>query len=155
MEYFAKEIFPSVLEKCPDIIWHIVGSNAPDSIKKLESKNIKVEGYCTEEKLTELYQTCRLAICPLRYGAGVKGKVVEAAYNQIPLITTSVGSEGLDSSAGCFLTEDDPIKMANLIVESYSDYNLLSKMSESGKLFIEKYFSPAAASNTLLLDMEI
>lgn len=155
VEYFAKEIFPSVLEKCPDIIWHIVGSNAPDSIKKLESKNVKVEGYCTEEKLTELYQTCRLAIRPLRYGAGVKGKVVEAAYNQIPLITTSVGSEGLDSSAGCFLTEDDPIKMANLIVESYSDYNLLSKMSESGKLFIEKYFSPAAASNTLLLDMEI
>ena len=155
VEYFAKEIFPSVLEKCPDIIWHIVGSNAPDSIKKLESKNIKVEGYCTEEKLTELYQTCRLAICPLRYGAGVKGKVVEAAYNQIPLITTSVGSEGLDSSAGCFLTEDDPMKMAKLIVETYSNYNLLSKMSELGKQFIKKYFSVTAAKDILLQDMKL
>ena len=155
VEYFAKEIFPSVLEKNPDITWHIAGSNVPDSIKKLESKNIKVEGYCTEEKLTELYQTCRLAICPLRYGAGVKGKVVEAAYNQIPLITTSVGAEGLDSSIGCFLTEDDPMKMAKLIEETYSDYNLLSKMSDSGGKFIEKYFSGVAAKNILLQDMEI
>ena len=71
------------------------------------------------------------------------------------MITTSVGSEGLDSSAGCFLTEDDPMKMAKLIVETYSNYNLLSKMSELGKQFIKKYFSVTAAKDILLQDMKL
>jgi len=73
------------------MIWHIVGLNIPNNIKKLESKNIKVEGFLSDEDLHSLYQKCRIAIVSLLYGAGVKGKIVDAAYNQIPIITTSIG----------------------------------------------------------------
>ena len=151
--WFAKEVFPKVVEKYPDIIWHIVGSNVPDEIIRLGSRNIKIDGFLSDEQLEALYRSCRLAVVPLRYGAGVKGKVVEAAYNQIPLVTTSIGGEGLDKSVGAFLVEDDAMKMSVVINAVYSDFNRLRKISDSGKVFIEKYFTLDRAKEVILEDM--
>ncbi len=75
------------------MIWHIFGSNILINKKRLESKNIKVEGFLSDKDLLSLYQKCSIAIVPLLYGAGVKGKIVEAAYNQIPIVTTSIGGK--------------------------------------------------------------
>ena len=100
-----------------------------------------------------MYGKCRIAIAPLRYGAGVKGKLVEAAYNQIPMITTSIGGEGLDSSIGSFIIENDPNKMANLISDLYINFSKLKQMSDSGKVFIEKYFSFKRAKEQLMKDL--
>jgi len=122
-------------------------------LKKLENKNIKFEGYLSDDNLRILYGKCRIAIAPLRYGAGVKGKLVEAAYNQIPMITTSIGGEGLDSSIGSFIIENDPNKMANLISDLYINFSKLKQMSDSGKVFIEKYFSFKRAKEQLMKDL--
>jgi glycosyltransferase involved in cell wall biosynthesis len=122
-------------------------------IKKLESKNIKIEGFLSDENLYLLYQKCRIAIIPLRFGAGVKGKVVEAAYNQIPIVTTSIGGEGLDNSLGAFIIEDNAEKMSEIIINLYLDYSKLKQMSDSGKKLIEKYFSINRAKEVLLKDI--
>lgn len=151
--WFAKEVYPMIIEKEPDLVWHIVGSNEPEEIKSLSSANIQLEGYVTDEKLKELYGKCRLAIVPLRYGAGVKGKVVEAAYYQIPLVTTSIGGEGLDSTVGSFIVEDDAVKMAEVIRKLYFDYTRLKEMSDAGRMFIENYFTPVVAEKILQKDM--
>jgi len=89
--WFAKYAYPKIVDRFQDMIWHIVGLNIPNNIKKLEPKNIKVEGFLSDEDLHSLYQKCHIAIVSLLYGAGVKGKIVDAAYNQIPIITTSIG----------------------------------------------------------------
>ena len=99
-----------------------------------------------------LYQKCRIAIAPLRFGAGVKGKVVEAAYNQIPMVTTTIGGEGIDNTTGAFIIEDNPDKFAKIIVELYTDYNKLKKMSDSGKILIDLYFSKNKAKEILSKD---
>lgn len=151
--WFIKDIFPLIIKKFPDIILHIVGSYIPIELKKLENKNIKFEGYLSDDNLRILYGKCRIAIAPLRYGAGVKGKLVEAAYNQIPMITTSIGGEGLDSSIGSFIIENDPNKMANLISDLYINFSKLKQMSDSGKVFIEKYFSFKRAKEQLMKDL--
>ena len=153
--WFSKEIFPHILKKYPEMILHIVGSNMPLKVKKLHSKNIKVYGYMTDEDLKSLYQKCRIAIAPLRFGAGVKGKIVEAAYNQIPIITTSIGAEGLDNSIGAFLVENDALKMAQLICSIYNDFEKLKKISDSEKIFIEKYFTFEKAKEIILKDIEV
>lgn len=153
--WFSKEIYPEIVKKFPDIIWHIVGSNIPDEIRKLESENIKVEGYLSDEELFSLYQKCRLAIAPLRFGAGVKGKIIEAAYNQIPIITTSIGAEGLDNKIGVFLSENNPEKLAKLIIELYVDFDKLKKMSDFGKQFIDQYFSIKRAKEVIMKDITI
>ena len=65
---------------------HILGSNPPDEIKQLNQADFIIEGFVTEEKLEQFYQTCRISVVPLRYGAGIKGKVVEAMHYQMPII---------------------------------------------------------------------
>ena len=62
---------------------------------KQPGNGIIVKGFVSEEELADLYRNCRIVVVPLRYGAGVKGKVVEAIYNGAPIVTTSVGSEGI------------------------------------------------------------
>ena len=135
------------------MIWYIVGSGIPDEINNLESKNIKIKGFLSDEELHLLYQKCRIAIAPLRFGAGVKGKILEAAHNQIPIVTTSIGGEGLDKSLGAFIVEDNAEKMAKMICELYEDLPKLKQMSDSGKLLIEKYFSLDKAKEILMKDL--
>ncbi|MBO5057616.1 MAG: glycosyltransferase [Lachnospiraceae bacterium] len=153
--WFADKIFPVILEKYPYLKWHIVGGNAPKEVKSLAGDNIILEGYLSDEELEQLYRKCRMVVVPLRYGAGVKGKIVEAAYYQIPVVTTSIGGEGLDAGIGSFKVEDDEKKLAGLMIELYEDYEQLNQMSDAGKKLIEKYFTSRAAEEVLRLDMNI
>ena len=153
--WFAKEIFPQLLKKYPELVWHIVGSSAPEEVKALASDHIVLEGFVTDEELGELYRKCRLVVVPLRYGAGVKGKIVESAYYQIPVVTTAIGGEGLDAGVGSFVMEDDADKMAQLIERLYTDYDELRKMSDAGETMIQKYFTSNAAEKVLLEDMNL
>ena len=153
--WFAKEVFPQLLERYPELVWHIVGSSAPEEVKALASEHIVLEGFVTDEELGELYRRCRLVVVPLRYGAGVKGKIVESAYYQIPVVTTAIGGEGLDASIGSFVMEDDADKMAQLIEYLYTDYDELRKMSDAGETMIQKYFTSKAAEKVLLADMNL
>ena len=89
--WFAKDIYPRIRQQMeaagqvpPEFI--VVGSKVTDEIKALQQpgNGIIIKGFVSEEELSELYATCRVVVVPLRYGAGVKGKVVEAIYNGAP-----------------------------------------------------------------------
>ena len=153
--WFAKEIYPKIIKIFPNIILHIISSKISKKISQLESKNIKIEGFMSDEDLHSMYQKCRIAIAPLRYGAGVKGKVIEAAYNQIPMVTTTIGGEGIDNSIGTFIMEDNPEKMAEIISRLYVNYSKLKQMSDSGLKLIEKYFSKSYAKKVILNDIKL
>lgn len=153
--WFSKEIFPKVIKIYPNIILHIISSKVSKKIKNLDSKNIKIEGFLSDKDLLSMYQKCRIAIAPLRYGAGVKGKVIEAAYNQIPMVTTTIGGEGIDNSIKSFIMEDNPEKMAEIICRLYVDYSKLKQMSDSGLKLIEKYFSKNYAKKVILKDIKL
>lgn len=153
--WFAKEIFPKIIKCDSSIKWYVVGNNPPDEIKNLKSENIIITGFCPDDELEALYRNCRIAVVPLRYGAGVKGKVVESAYFQIPLVTTNIGAEGLDCSIGNMCVEDDPMKMAELICKLYEDFNKLKEMSDSGSAFIKRYFSQSEAEKILMNDFPL
>ena len=155
VKWFADKVYPAILQQYPDMIWHIVGSKVPEEISQISSKNIILEGFLSDEELEGLYRRCRLAVVPLRYGAGVKGKVVEAAYYQIPLVTTAIGGEGLDTSTKAFVMEDDAKKMASLICNLYEDFSKLREMSDAGAEFINRYFTSKVAEDVLLEDMDI
>lgn len=153
--WFASEVFPEILKIYPDMLWHIVGSNAPEEIKKLANDNIILEGFLSDEELGEMYRNCRMVVVPLRYGAGVKGKIVESAYYQIPVVTTPIGGEGIDDTVGAFIMEEDADKMAKLIENLYIDYKKLQEMSDAGFKLIQKYFTSEAAERVLREDMNL
>ena len=72
---------------------------------------------------------------PLRYGAGVKGKVVEAIYNGAPIVTTSVGSEGIPDVEKVLLVKDQPDEFAETVVELYKDEKRLEDLAEKTLLY--------------------
>ena len=94
-----------------------------------------------------------MAVVPLRYGAGVKGKVVEAGYYQIPLVTTTIGAEGISTEEGSMKVEDDPEKMAELINNLYEDYDELKRMSDAGEAFIKNHFTLETAKRIIEMDL--
>ena len=146
---YCYNVFPKVLEKIPDIKWHVVGGKEPEKIKELNNEHIIIEGFMPDEDLRRLYHTCRLAVVPLRYGAGVKGKVVESAYFQVPLVTTSIGAEGIDATMGNMLVIDDADRMVEEICRVYNDYAALKEMSLAGGELIRKYHTLEEAERVI------
>ena len=65
----------------------------------MQNDHIIFTGFVSDDELKELYRNCRLVVVPLRFGAGVKGKVVESIYYQCPTLTTPIGAEGLSLEA--------------------------------------------------------
>jgi GT2 family glycosyltransferase len=153
--WYIKEIYPIIKENRPDIKTYILGSNVPEEIMKFNSENIVVIGYVTDEQLGEYYRNCRLAIVPLRYGAGIKGKVVEALYNQIPVVTTSIGAEGIKGAENCMFIKNDPVDFAEEIVKVYDDYELMSKISIKETEIINESFTMDAALKIISEDFNI
>ena len=144
--WFAKEIYPLIREKIP-VPFYVVGSKVTDEIKALEEpgNGIIVKGFVSEEELAELYATSRVVVVPLRYGAGVKGKVVEAIYNGSAIVTTSIGAEGIVQAERVMKIADEPADFAAKVVELYNDTDACKEMCMETQKFIRDYFSVDAA----------
>ncbi len=145
--WFAKEVFPDILSRYPDLKWYIVGSKPQDDVKALASDNIIVTGFVSDEELSRLYASCRMAVVPLRVGAGVKGKVVESIYNGIPLVTTPIGAEGISLEEEAFIVTKPDRNMAKVINDLYTDFDRLKAISDRSGAFVERYYSVQTATD--------
>lgn len=138
VNWFVENVYPLIRQK-QDIPFYIVGSNAPDNIKKLDGKNgIIVKGFVLEEELTELYNTCKIVVVPLRYGAGVKGKVVEALYNGTPMVSTTVGIEGIPKAETFMEVADDEKAFANKVLSLYNDNERLIETVQNYQNYVKE-----------------
>lgn len=139
--WLAEEIYPVVSAYNLGIKFYILGSNPPDEIKKYANENFIIKGFVEDDELENYYNTCRLSIVPLRYGAGIKGKVVEAMKNGIPVITTSVGAEGIIGSEEFLCIEESAVKFADKIIYLYNEEAKLKDMSEKSKEYVKSIFN--------------
>ncbi len=140
VKWFVDEVYSQIRDK-EDIPFTIVGSNAPDEIKALDGNGIIFKGFVSDEELDELYAASRMVVVPLRYGAGVKGKVVEAIYNGLPIVTTNVGAEGIDGVEQVLCIEDEADKFAERVLALYNDADKLTEMANKTQEFIKAKFS--------------
>ena len=107
VRWFVDEILSAVRERAPRLDFHIVGSNMPRWIENLPGEGVVIHGYQDDAALEAIYRRVKMVVVPLRYGAGVKGKVVEALQHGVPVVTTGVGAEGLpDAGKVLHLAED-------------------------------------------------
>src|SRR5262249_37498082 len=97
MTWFVGEIWPRVLAAVPDAGLFIAGPTPRQAIKDLASDSVAVIGATSDEDLMRRYNDVTAAIVPLRFGAGVKGKLLEALSLGTPVVTTSVGIQGLSA----------------------------------------------------------
>ncbi len=153
VSWFAKEVFPLVRQALPDIEWHIVGREPPAEIRALAGNGIFVGGAVSEERLELFYQTSRLAVAPLRFGAGVKGKVVEALFQRIPLVTTSIGAEGMPAPDAVLDIYDIPRDFADAVIRLYCDEDAWSARRDAMNAYVAAHLSKEAARQVLEIDI--
>ncbi|CAH1223472.1 glycosyltransferase [Paenibacillus sp. JJ-223] len=152
--WFLDEIFGRIKKQIPNVKLYIVGSNPPDDLKAKSADDVIVTGFVSDEELERYYNRSRLVIVPLRYGAGVKGKVVEALYYQVPIVTTSIGSEGLEEAEMVMTIAEDAHQFADSVIQLYQDETVWNSYFEESVQYIEKYFTREAARSILALDFK-
>ena len=149
VKWLHDEIWPQVHQQCPSITAYIIGSNPPDEIKRMNSKDFIVTGAVSDDELEKYYHQCRMAIVPLRFGAGIKGKVVEAMYHRLPILTTKVGAEGINFTENSIAVRDQSAAFAGKLVKLYQDPDALNNMSAQYERFIQNTYSYEFAAKTL------
>lgn len=139
--WFINEVFPLILDSDSSIHFTVVGSKIPDEVKNLASDNIIIAGEVSDAELEIIYDQSRLAIVPVRYGAGIKGKVLEALYKQVPVVTTDIGAEGLPTPDNYLCIGNTPEEFATHVLNAYSDKNSWKNLVGQGVECLNKYFS--------------
>jgi len=152
--WFLDEIFPTVCKSVPGIRIFIAGSNPTEVIKSKAADNIIVTGFLSDEELKQLYQKCRIVIAPLRYGAGLKGKIVEALYYGLPVVTTSIGFEGLYGAESVISVENTAEDFAQSIIRLYTDEKELLARSIGSFNFVKENFSKEKAFSIIQPDLD-
>ena len=157
--WFARDIYPLIRQKMEAAgaeppKFYVVGSKVTDEIKALEQpgNGIIIKGFVSEEELARLYAESRVVVVPLRYGAGVKGKVVEAIYNGAPIVTTSIGAEGIPQVEDVLLVEDEPELFAEATVRLYQDEEACRELCRKTQRYIRRHFSVDAAWEVIAED---
>lgn len=154
-KWFVTEIFPRIQAEVPQMRLLLVGSNPTDEVKALAGPAITVTGYVTDERLAELYDSSRVSVVPLRFGAGVKNKVVEALNFGIPLVTTPVGAQGLPGLEEVVPISDDPDAFARHVISLLKDDTRWSHAAEVGRAYVAEHFSLGAMRKVFEQDMNL
>lgn len=136
-----KKLWPKVKKQIPSAELHVYGAYAPQQILQLNNKK---EGFIVKgwaEDVKEIMNNYRVQLAPIRFGAGLKGKLFDAMQFGLPSITTEVGAEGLNGNLafGGIITTSDEYFITKA-VELYSDENAWQNAQENGFRIIKKRF---------------
>lgn len=144
VKYFVAEIMPFIRTYLPGVKFHVVGSKPPQSVLDLACEDIVVEGFI--EELNPFLDTMRVAVAPLRYGAGVKGKVGTALAAGLPVVVTPIAAEGMEIADGEHaLIAETPEVFARQVAKLYNDTALWGLLSRNGIRFADQKFGPTAS----------
>jgi GT2 family glycosyltransferase len=140
--WLCKEIMPAVWRSLPGIQLTLLGSHPPQSVRDLAGKRVCVTGFIPD--VDEYFQTARVFVAPLRYGAGMKGKIGHALSYGLPVVTTPVGAEGFGFVPGrdALIAETAP-DFAAAIVRAYGDRELWERLSSHAHRAVEPFTPPA------------
>jgi len=143
--WFVGEIWPLVQRELPDIEFHLIGSKAPEQIRALNGNGVRFHGFV--KTLEPWLDGCRLAVAPIRYGAGIKGKVNMSMAKGQPVVATPMAVEGMFTHSGRdVMVAESAEEFAAAVVRLYQDEALWNKVSESGMENVRQYFSVETAS---------
>ncbi|NII10040.1 glycosyltransferase [Oleiagrimonas sp. C23AA] len=148
IDWLVAAVMPALRRRQAGIVLHLVGDMPEARRKALAADDVIAHGRVDD--LRPLLDTCRLSVAPLRFGAGVKGKINTAMSHGLPVVATTMAAEGMgliDGQDVCLA--DDADALAEAIVRVHEDAALWQRLSEGGLTNIQAHFSEAAAAATL------
>jgi glycosyltransferase involved in cell wall biosynthesis len=149
VHYFVREIQPLLRQAIVGIKVYIIGGDPPPSVKELSSHDVVVTGYVPD--LAQYFENCRVSVAPLRFGAGVKGKVLTSLSYGVPVVASSIAVEGLYLTDGQdVLVADNPADFCKAVVRLYHGESLWNRLSKNGLEIVSQHFSFAAVRAELV-----
>ena len=141
VEFFLSEVWPLLVRELPtDVRFLVVGANPPARLSSLASDRILVTGQVSE--LGPYFDKSRVFVAPLRYGSGIKGKIVQSMANGVPSVVSSIGAEGMMLTSGeQAIIADLTEAIRQAVMDLFENRGLWLAMQASGYEFVEKHYS--------------
>lgn len=152
--WLLDKVWPLINSKLPTAQLHVIGSNMPSEIANRRDAGLVLHGFVTDDELKQLYRKARVAFIPLRYGAGVKGKTIEGMRHGLPLISTSIGLEGLPDLPSTLIAYDEPMAFAESAIMAHDDEIIWHSRVNDQFTYIRSRFSREQATKCLLMALE-
>lgn len=151
IKYLRNDIWPLIRKSQPDVSMNIYGAYPTQQVKEWHDTNSGFLIHGRVDDSDSVMRQARVCLAPLRFGAGLKGKLIEAMLNGTPSITTSMGAEGIHASLNWpGVIADNPVEFAKAAVEIYSDENAWKRAQKHGITIIQERFSKSKFSRVLL-----
>jgi GT2 family glycosyltransferase/SAM-dependent methyltransferase len=147
--WLVNEVMPIIARGRASPVLQVVGSGAPREVAELAGEHVRIVGRVSDEDLEALYARASVAVAPLRYGGGIKGKVIEAMAHGVPLATTSVGAQGIAAADDLSFVGDDPEAFAAAVVQALDDRREAERRAARALAFIGANYTPAAIRRVL------
>ena len=148
--WFVAEVLPLVVARVPAARLTIVGSHPSGRVRALAGPNVAITGAVSAAELQRYYASARVAAVPLRVGAGVKLKVVEALAEGVPLVTTPIGAQGLPGLEEVAAVEADAASFADAVCALLTDDALWESRMAAGIAYASARFRPSLLRDALL-----
>ena len=146
--FFVQKIYPLLSEQLRDAKFYIIGDKAPPEIVALATEKIVIAGLQTD--VASFFDSVRLSVAPLRFGAGVKGKINQSMAFGVPVVATSIAVEGMGlTDREDILVADEPLNFARSVIELYWSNELWTQLSENGIRKTRDLYSTETAQKKL------
>ncbi|RAJ16933.1 glycosyltransferase [Olleya aquimaris] len=155
--FLKEQIWPLIKKELPKAEMHIYGSYVSEKAKQLHSDkdSFLIKGFA--EDVNQVMKEAKVCLAPLRFGAGLKGKLIDAMINGTPCITTTIGAEGMygtlkDTNA---FIEDDATMFAKQAVELYSNKIYWNGKQKNGFMIINTLYDKAIYTKDVLYKLDL
>lgn len=140
VRHFILDILPDIVKERPRAKFLVIGGGASDDLKKFESQHVHFTGRV--EDVRDYLEKCKVFVCPMTFGSGIKTKNLEAMAIGLPIVTTSIGAENIDAeNEKEWIVEDNPREFSRAVIKLLTDENLQSKMGEDASKFINANYT--------------
>ena len=141
VRYFRREIWPRLRERWPHLIWRLVGKNA-SAVRPFTSNDPRIDVLGEVDDAVRELARAQVAVVPLLAGSGTRLKILEAWAAGTPVVSTTVGAEGLPAEDGVhILRADGPLEFAEAVSRMLACRELRDRVGEAGRLLMEKEFT--------------
>ena len=146
--HFCAETLPLIRNRAPATTLTIVGNKPPVAVQALGCDHVTVTGYVPDVR--PYLGASMVSICPLRFGAGLKGKIGEAMMHGLPVVTTSIGTQGMNARDGeDIMVADTPDQFARSVVRLLEEPDLWKKLSRNGRDLVIRDYSFEAVTTRI------
>src|SRR5262249_2193968 len=147
--YFCDEIFPLILQRCPNAEFWAVGKDPSPRVQSLSGRTgVQITGGVDD--IRPYVQSAGVFVCPLRYGSGIKNKILVAMAMQRPVVSTSIGVEGLEAQDNQdLLIADTPADFATKVVYLLRNSDCAEYLGQKGQSLVRYRYSWRSKARSL------